>query len=103
MLNIYNDKNNTYKGVLKRETLLDMWDVKFRLDQSNYMGLGWVGTYTALGDCKMHSGSDVGYMSNLYIYPEQNLGIIILMNGDYSDGKLIERLPLNIALLLREK
>jgi len=103
MLTIYNDKNNIYKGVLKHETLLDMWDVKFRFDQSTFMGLGWIGAYSPLGICMMHSGGDLGYSSNLYIFPEKNLGIIILMNGDYTTGKVIERLPVDIALLLKEK
>lgn len=103
ILSIYNDKNNSYSGVLKRETLLDMWNVKYRLDQSNFMGLGWMCAYSPIGICRMHSGGDLGYSSNLFIYPEENLGIIVLMNGDYTTGKVIEKLPFEIALLLNKK
>jgi CubicO group peptidase (beta-lactamase class C family) len=103
ILTIYNDKNNSYNGVLKRETLLDMWSVKTRLDQSNFLGLGWIGAYSPLGICMMHNGDDIGYSSNLFVYPEQNLGIIVLMNGAYGSGKVIEKLPTEIALLLKGK
>ena len=103
IMSIYNDKSDSRSSLINRKTLLDMWNVKIRLDQSNFIGLGWIGAYSPLGICMMHNGDDVGYSSNLFIYPEKNLGIIVLMNGDYSTGKVIERLPSDIALLLNEK
>jgi CubicO group peptidase (beta-lactamase class C family) len=102
ILNIHADKN--YKGLIKNETLNEMWSKKFLFDsQAVHQGLAWIGQYSPLGMCMMHSGSDEGFQSNMFLYPEYKMGIIILTNGDHVEGSVMMRAPGNISLLLKDK
>lgn len=82
LLRIYHDTTNSYKGVVKHETLMNMW----RLKESEFMGLTWFLKGSPLGLCAAHGGGDHGYSSVLAIFPEQDVGMIILINGHYPEG-----------------
>ncbi len=102
MLKIYDDQSNTYQGVIKHQTLKNMWTSQhssFSLLDS--IGLTWDLSRTPLGLCAWHSGGDVGYLSMLVIYPEQKLGVILLTNGSYPES--LVGLPYTISLLVEGK
>ena len=102
MLKIYDDKSETYQGVIKHQTLKDMWSNQHSsFSLSDSIGLTWDLLRTPLGLCAWHSGGDLGYLSMLVIYPEQKLGVILLVNGDYPE-RLIG-LPYTISLLVKDK
>jgi len=48
-----------------------------------YQGLGWV--YVVEGDDFFiaHSGGGPGFAANMRLYPDQNLGMVVLANGTY--------------------
>ena len=102
MLNIYNDQNKTYQGVIKHQTLKQMWSNQQRsFSLVDSIGLTWDLSKTPLGLCAWHSGGDLGYLSMLVIYPEQKLGVILLVNGDYPER--LVGLPSTISLLVGGK
>lgn len=104
MLSIYADKNNFYSGIIKHETLIDMWSVKYRPTPNRSMGLAWdLFEKTPLGLCASHDGGDTGYSSLLMINPEVKFGIIILINGEYSAEQFFSELPAGISLLVTNK
>ncbi len=100
MLQIYDDQANSYQGVLKHQTLRDMWIMKHSsFSPEDSIGLTWHLSLTPLGLCAWHSGQDLGYLSMLVIYPEQKMGIILLANGDYPEA--LTGIPYRIALFLK--
>jgi CubicO group peptidase (beta-lactamase class C family) len=104
MLTIYEDKTNSYAGVLKHETLMDMWSVKYRPAGNQSIGLTWaIFEKTPLGFCVWHDGEDRGYGSLMLINPEQKFGIIMLINGDYASDKFFSGLAADISMLFIDK
>lgn len=66
---------------LDKETLLSMWEDS----GSELVGMGWW-----LGDfdgrrIAYHFGSDKGFNAVLVYFPEQRLGIVLLMNADFAE------------------
>ncbi len=100
VLRIHNDSQSFSGKIIKPETLRSMWHANSYFDQSTFMGLGWIGAYTRLGECMLHPGNDIGYCSTLCIYPDHNVGIVVLMNGDYGDDYITEKMPLDLALCI---
>jgi CubicO group peptidase (beta-lactamase class C family) len=105
MLAIYNDSTNSYRGVIKRETLLQMWTPTHNIA---YPGLflclaWWKRESKEYGNYFFHVGVDVGYSCSLTLFPDKGLGIVVLCNGDYPGLPVYRDIPLEIARLLTEK
>ena len=50
-----------------------------------YHGLGWFIVPTANSFYLTHSGSGPGFSTNMQLYPDRNLGLVIMANGTYLD------------------
>lgn len=103
MFRIYDDTTNSYNGVIKHESLMDMWSIQhssFAPDQ--FVGLSWWLEKSPFGLWAWNTGGDLGYKCSLDLYPEQKIGIIMLINGEYPQGELLD-VPMFIARLLNEQ
>jgi hypothetical protein len=79
---------------------MDMWSTKHEFLPWVSIGWTWALAKSPLGLCAAHDGHDLGYSSALAIFPEQRMGVIMLINGDYADP--LFELPWNIAWLVRD-
>lgn len=104
-LKIYKDSTNSYKGVIKRETLLKMWTPTHNYNLPVvFLGLGWWKKESKeYGNYFFHVGQDVGYSSSLTIFPEKDFGIVVLCNGDYPYNIVYNKIPFEIEQLLNGK
>lgn len=60
-------------------------------------GMGWwVGTYRGL-EASHHAGGRVGFGSDMWLFPDRQLGVVVLENLDYRDGIPLSRIALRIA------
>jgi len=76
-------KGGTLKGVqiLKKETLEDMMTTKFQLDE-RLKSIGycfWLYEFCGIRVIN-HGGSVAGYLAEIYLLPEENIGIVIAIN-----------------------
>jgi CubicO group peptidase (beta-lactamase class C family) len=104
-LRIYNDSLNSYNGTIKHETLLTMWTPThtFKLP-TLFLGLAWWKKESKeFGNYFFHVGLDLGYSSSLTLFPEKDLGIVVLCNGDYPYNIIYNKIPFAIERLLTEK
>jgi CubicO group peptidase (beta-lactamase class C family) len=99
-LSIYNATNKT-KGVLERNTLVDMWTTKKEIPPfSTSIGLGWwVVNSNKYGKYVFHDGNDPGFSAALIISPKNNFGIVLLCNGEYPKDIIWNKLPFDIINL----
>jgi CubicO group peptidase (beta-lactamase class C family) len=99
-LSIY---NNTIKekGVLKQNTLTDMWTTKRTIPPyKTSMGLGWwIVNSDKYGKYLFHVGNDPGFSATLIISPENNFGIVVLCNGMYPKDIVWNKVPFEIINL----
>ena len=104
-LTIYNDSTNSYKGIIKHETLLKMWTPTRNYNNpAVFLGLGWWKRESKeYGNYFFHCGLDVGFSSSLTIFPEKGFGIVVLCNGDYPYNIVYNRIPFEINELLNGK
>lgn len=103
MQRIYDDTTNSYSGVISHKSLKEMWSVKHTSFSSNqFVGLSWWLDKSPYGLWTWSTGGDLGYKCILDVYPEQKTGVIMLINGEYPQGKLLE-VPEFIANLLNTK
>lgn len=104
-LKIYKDSTDSYKGIIKRETLVKMWTKTRNYNLPVvFLGLGWWKRESKeYGDYFFHVGQDVGYSSSLTIFPEKDFGIVVLCNGDYPYSIVYNKIPFEIAQLLNGK
>jgi len=80
-------QHGEYKGIriLQKETVEEMRRIQNpAIDPEQ--GLIW--HYKELAGCKLlgHSGEDRGVATEMFFCPEDNVGVILLMNGDRSPG-----------------
>ena len=104
-LTIYNDSTNSYKGIIKHETLLRMWTPTRNYNNpAVFLGLGWWKRESKeYGNYFFHCGLDVGFSSSLTIFPEKSFGIVVLCNGDYPYNIVYNKIPFEINQLLNGK
>ncbi|MES2679724.1 MAG: serine hydrolase domain-containing protein [Bacteroidota bacterium] len=103
MLKIYDDKTNSQKALLSNATLTDMWTAKHTsFEPGDYVGFAWWVDKSPMGLYVSSTGADHGYKCMLDIYPEQKLGVIMLINGEYPQGSLLD-VPEYSARLLSGK
>ncbi len=103
MQRVYDDTTNSYNGVISHKSLKEMWSNKHTSFSSNqYVGLSWWLDKSPYGLWTWSTGGDLGYKCILDVYPEQKMGVIMLINGEYPQGKLLE-VPEVIAKLLMNK
>ena len=104
-LAIYNDTINRYNGIIKRETLLQMWTPTHNYNHPTvFLGLGWWKKDSKkYEDYFFHVGLDVGFSSSLTIFPKKGVGIVVLCNGDYPSDIVYNKIPFEIEQFLNEK
>jgi CubicO group peptidase (beta-lactamase class C family) len=51
----------------------------------SFQGLGWVVVPTGNSFYLTHSGGGPGFSTNMQLYPDRNLGLVIMANGTYLD------------------
>ena len=103
MQRIYDDTTNSYHGVISHRSLKEMWSVKHTSFSSNqFVGLSWWLDKSPYGLWTWSTGGDIGYKCILDIYPKQKMGVIMLINGEYPRGKLLD-VPEFTAKLLNAK
>jgi hypothetical protein len=86
-------------GLVKRETLLEMWRPQLTSDTSGY-GLGFqIGEFNGRRTIG-HNGAVYGYSSSLLILPEEKLAAVVLCNEDIVIGRTqgIARRALSLLL-----
>lgn len=60
-------------------------------------GMGWfVGTYRGLV-ASQHGGGRVGFGSQVWLFPEQRLGVVMLQNLDYREGPPLSMIAMRFA------
>ena len=102
LLNIY--KNNNFKGVLSRESLIDMWNSHRKINnQSSFGWCWWIDNEDEYGKSVYHGGSYTGFSSLVIIYPEQDFGITILCNGWYGQNAIWKNISKEIIKLYLKK
>jgi len=84
ILKIYSDSSTN--EVLSKSSLEKMWYKNYLANSDNiFIGLGWwIKVDKQYGKSYFHVGTNPGYCSILMIYPEKELGIVILSNGWYA-------------------
>lgn len=74
------------KKILEPESYLELWKEQAVIGWESYkteVGLSWfLGEYKG-NKVTSHSGSDTGYLSNLILFPEIGVALIIMSNSDY--------------------
>ena len=66
--------------VLRPESFKALWDPSVRIDDEERGGLSWF-IYSHRGNEVIgHSGSDIGFVSQLALIPAENLGLVIVSN-----------------------
>jgi len=69
---------------------------------NQFVGLSWWLDKSPYGLWTWSTGGDIGYKCILDIYPKQKMGVIMLINGEYPRGKLLD-VPEFTAKLLNAK
>jgi CubicO group peptidase (beta-lactamase class C family) len=60
-------------------------------------GMGWfVGTYRGR-PASQHGGGRVGYGSQVWLFPEEKLGVVVLQNLDYREGPPLSHIAMRLA------
>jgi CubicO group peptidase (beta-lactamase class C family) len=60
-------------------------------------GMGWfVGTYRGR-PASQHGGGRVGYGSQVWLFPEQKVGVVVLQNLDYREGPPLSHIAMRLA------
>jgi CubicO group peptidase (beta-lactamase class C family) len=60
-------------------------------------GMGWfVGLYRGM-QASQHGGGRVGFGSQVWLFPEKQLGIVVLQNLDYREGPPLSRIAMRFA------
>lgn len=104
-LKIY-DNHTPFEGVIKNNTLKDMWTSKHIAPQNNRVsiGLGWFITDSKeLGKYYWHVGDNPGFSATLMIFPKYDLGITVLSNGMYAEQIVWNKIPFDIVTLLKSE
>ena len=72
--------------VVSEENLRETWEPQVPVSATESYGLGWlVGEYKGL-EWLYHSGNTVGFTSEFTLVPEADLGIVVLTNGQATNG-----------------
>lgn len=108
MLNILNIHNNpnSFNGILKNNTLNDMWTGRHTAPQNKRVsiGLGWfIKDSEDLGKYYWHVGDNPGFSATLMILPEHNFGITVLSNGMYAEQIVWNKIPFDIINLFKNE
>lgn len=108
MLNILNIHNNpnSFNGILKNNTLNDMWTGRHTAPQNKRVsiGLGWfIKGSEDLGKYYWHVGDNPGFSATLMILPEHNFGITVLSNGMYAEQIVWNKIPFDIINLFKNE
>jgi len=92
ILKTYSDSSNNQ--ILSKSSLEKMWQKNYLASSNNiFMGLGWwIKEDKQYGKSYFHVGTNPGYCSILMIYPEKDLGIVILSNGWYAKDAIWNKL-----------
>ncbi|HEY5760237.1 MAG TPA: serine hydrolase [Steroidobacter sp.] len=60
-------------------------------------GMGWfVGTYHGR-PASQHGGGRVGYGSQVWLFPDQKIGVVVLQNLDYREGPPLSHIAMRLA------
>jgi CubicO group peptidase (beta-lactamase class C family) len=89
-------------GLVKPETLHEMWRPQFTQEPSGY-GLGFaVGKFREHRTIS-HSGAVYGYSTSLVLLPEEKLAVIVLGNEDVANGRIHRLSDQGLSLMLEAK
>lgn len=106
LMKINKNIDTTDQAFISSKTLKDMWTLKRSIaNKKTSIGLGWW-RYddTEIGNYVFHVGSEPGFCSTSMIFPEKNIGIVILCNGMYANQVVWNELPkLILELINKEK
>lgn len=82
IINIYNQTST--HSIVSKQSLDKMWTKQHSANGDISIGLGWwINENEKYGTTYFHVGTNPGYCSILMIYPEKELGIVILSNAWY--------------------
>jgi CubicO group peptidase (beta-lactamase class C family) len=102
LLDIY--KNDNFKGILSRKSLIDMWNLHREINnQTSFGWCWWIDNKDEYGKSVYHGGSYTGFSSLVIIYPEQDFGITILCNGWYAQNSIWKNISKEIIKLYLNK
>ncbi|MEM6697868.1 MAG: serine hydrolase domain-containing protein, partial [Bacteroidota bacterium] len=92
------------KPLIQQETLNEMWTVAASIpDYGISLGLTWwIFDNSDLGRYICHFGSNTGFCSILFIFPERDFAINILCNGMYAQEAVFNKIPLEVAVLFND-
>ena len=87
-------KESNDNQILSKASLEAMWNKNHLANEDNiFIGLGWwVKEDENFGRSFFHVGTNPGYCSILMIYPERELGIVILSNGWYAKDAIWKKI-----------
>ncbi|MEM1220970.1 MAG: serine hydrolase [Bacteroidota bacterium] len=76
--------------LLKAETMNEIVSPQIATPWGDQMGLGWFLQSYLDRPIIMHTGADTGFEAMIYIYPEEDVSIVVLANRDFArTGRLI--------------
>lgn len=87
--------NNHGSKLITSNLIRSMWTLKRDIEgKKTSIGLGWWRyTDSTKGNYVFHVGREKGYSSTLRIYPEKNIGIVILSNAYYAYDEIWNEIP----------
>jgi CubicO group peptidase (beta-lactamase class C family) len=89
-------------GLVKPETLLEMWRPQFTTDDTGF-GLGFMAGKFRERRAVSHGGAVYGYSSSFVLLLREKLAVIVLANEDVSNGPVHHISDTALSLLLQAK
>jgi serine beta-lactamase-like protein LACTB len=90
-------------GMIKAETLREMWRTQFAVENPPAFGLGFIVGQWRGRRMMSHNGAMYGYSSHLALLPEEKLAVVVLANEDLVNGRTRHIAEAGLAQLLEEK
>jgi len=90
-------------GLLRPETLREMWRVQFTPENPPAFGLGFIVSQFRKRRVISHNGAIYGFSSNFALMPDEKLAVIVLVNEDIVSGRTRHIVQAGFSQLLEEK
>ncbi|WP_052350364.1 serine hydrolase domain-containing protein [Paenibacillus gorillae] len=88
LMHLNQGAENGIYNALKSSSYAEMWKPQASIgeeQESGHIGLSWfLGEHKGIRTLS-HSGWDTGFLSDLFILPDNKIAFIVMTNGDYND------------------